>query len=68
MSGIFGICKLNGNQIQISDMKIMASLLKHRGPDAAAYTLLNNNTVGLGQNDCGSRSHWHQANILQKRC
>lgn len=47
MCGIVGIVDLQTQGVDVSDLKTMSSLLQHRGPDGAAYALLDDGAVGL---------------------
>lgn len=48
MCGIAGIWNLNGENLNIDDVKFFTDTMAHRGPDGAGYELFNENTVGLG--------------------
>jgi asparagine synthase (glutamine-hydrolysing) len=48
MCGIAGIFKLNSERIERSDLVKFTDSLEHRGPDAAGYELLCNDTLGFG--------------------
>ncbi len=49
MCGISGIYNLNGLSVDLSQLKKFTDSMYHRGPDGAAYELLNENALGLGQ-------------------
>ncbi len=48
MCGIAGIYNLNGNSVDLNNLKHFTDSMRHRGPDGAGYELFNNNTLGLG--------------------
>lgn len=48
MCGISGIYNLNQKSIDLEVLKHFTDSMYHRGPDAAGYELLDNNTLGLG--------------------
>jgi asparagine synthase (glutamine-hydrolysing) len=48
MCGIAGIWNLNGENLNIDDLKCFTDTMVHRGPDGAGHELFNENTVGLG--------------------
>ena len=49
MCGIAGIYNLNGNSVDLNNLKQFTDTMIHRGPDGAGYELYNNTTLGLGQ-------------------
>lgn len=49
MCGIAGIYNLNGNSVDLNNLKQFTDTMIHRGPDGAGYELYNNDTLGLGQ-------------------
>ena len=49
MCGISGIYNLNGLSVDLSQLKKFTDSMYHRGPDGAAYEILNENSLGLGQ-------------------
>ena len=48
MCGIAGIYNLNGNSVDLNNLKRFTDSMKHRGLDGAGYELFSNNTLGLG--------------------
>ena len=48
MCGIAGIYNLNGNAVDLNNLKQFTDAMLHRGPDGAGYELYNNDTLGFG--------------------
>jgi asparagine synthase (glutamine-hydrolysing) len=48
MCGIAGIWHLDGTAVTEQKLKIFTDSMANRGPDGSGYTLLENNTLGLG--------------------
>lgn len=48
MCGISAIVRKDGEPVQTADLARICSAIAHRGPDGAAYALLENGRVGLG--------------------
>lgn len=48
MCGIAGIFHLDGSALNPQDLKTFTDSMLHRGPDGSGYTMLHNNSLGLG--------------------
>ena len=48
MCGIASIMRLNNDSVETADLARMCSAIAHRGPDGAAYAILDRGRVGLG--------------------
>lgn len=61
MSGVFGLCNLNGHPVQDDDMHQMGHLLARRGPDGMG--IWKNGTIGLGHTSLATTPEAQHENI-----
>jgi asparagine synthase (glutamine-hydrolysing) len=48
MCGIIAVSRFCGERVSVEDLKMMSSVLVHRGPDEAGFALLNGGATGFG--------------------